>query len=206
MKRASRRLETKLRREGYSSIAGADEVGKGAWAGPLVAAAVILGPEIRLPNLRDSKLLSSLQRERLFVRITRTSLAWAVGVVPPARIDLDGIQAANRQAIADAAGRLAVRPDLLLVDAIRVDVDGIESRAVEDGDGRVSAIAAASIVAKVIRDELMRGFHRHYPQYGFDEHKGYGTDGHLERLRWHGACPIHRLSFEPIRQVVRGSP
>lgn len=202
MRRATRRLEQKLQRNGYRLIAGADEVGKGAWAGPLVAAAVILGEETRIPGLRDSKFLTPTARQRLFIRITKLCPAWAVEVIPSELIDRFGIQEENRRAIARAALRLRLVPDLLLVDAIEVPVDGIRSQAVPDGDSQVSAIAAASILAKVVRDELMRGFHRFYPRYKFPVHKGYGTRLHEQLLRRHGPSPIHRRSYEPVRVLV----
>lgn len=192
------REETALRKQGYQLIAGADEAGKGSWAGPLVAAAVILPLDFAPRLVNDSKVLTPKMRERMFVHITRHCLSWAVGVVPPQYIDRRGIVAANKKALLDALKRLHVRPQAVLVDAVKLRYGKKPVKAIIDGDAKVLSIAAASIVAKVVRDELMRGEHRLYPDYEFPVHKGYGTVRHLALLKQHGPSPIHRRSFRPV--------
>lgn len=197
------REETALRKRGLSRIAGADEAGKGAWAGPLVAAAVILSEDFEPKTINDSKVLTSRQRERLFVHIVHHAVSWAVAVVPPSFIDRRGIKAANVKALTDALKRLHVRPDAALIDAVKITYGKKPVKAIIDGDAKVLSIAAASIVAKVVRDALMDGEHRRWPVYGFREHKGYGTAAHLTALKKHGVTPIHRRSFRPMKAMPR---
>lgn len=192
--------EQKLRRAGHQHIAGADEVGKGAWAGPLVAAAVILPMEFKVTGVRDSKQLSSRQREKLFVRITKRAVSWSVQVVPNTVIDRRGIKQANVQALQQALQKLHIQPDAVLVDAIRVKHGKKPVKAMIKGDQKVLSIAAASIVAKVVRDTLMSAFEREYPGYGFARHKGYGTAEHELRLKDLGPSDIHRRSFAPVKR------
>lgn len=187
---------------GHRHVAGTDEAGRGSWAGPIVAGAVILPPGFELQVVRDSKTLSPKQREKMFVHVTRHAVAWAVGVIPAERIDRDGISQANRQAITLALDKLSTVPDAILVDAVRIEYLGKPVRAVIGGDATIASIAAASIVAKVVRDTLMHGEHRRYPAYGFAGHKGYGTKDHEMALRQHGLTPIHRRSFQPMKSLV----
>lgn len=191
--------EQKLWRNGYAFIAGMDEVGRGAWAGPIVAAAVMLHPNARrVRGVRDSKLLTPDAREKLFPLIIENALAWAVGVVSQRIIDRIGIVRANRQAMHFALEKLSRTPDYVLTDAFALQWRAPVT-AVPDGDRRVQSIAAASIIAKVWRDRLMTRLHERYPAYGFDRHKGYGTRAHETALKLHGLSAIHRRSFVPER-------
>jgi len=195
-------LERELRARGFHSVAGVDEVGRGALFGPVVAAAVILSPDRAIRGLNDSKLLSPERRETLAARIRDRALAWAVAAVDASTIDSINIYQASRQAMRIAAGRLNPAPDFLLVDAVSLDVD-VPQRALIKGDARCHAIAAASIVAKVWRDELMRVWDAVFPAYGLASHKGYCTPEHLRALREFGPTPLHRLSFDPVRAHAR---
>jgi ribonuclease HII len=197
------REESALRKQGHRLIAGADEAGKGSWAGPIVAAAVILSPDFAPKIVNDSKQLTELQRQRMFVHITRNSVSWAVGVVSSQEIDHKGIVAANKKALLTALKKLHIRPQAILVDAVKLKVGKKPVKAIIHGDAKVLSIAAASIVAKVVRDALMVGQHRLYPQYEFAQHKGYGTARHGALLKQHGPSPIHRRSFSPLRLATK---
>ncbi len=192
------KLVNKLFRQGYRHIAGLDEAGRGAWAGPVVAAAVIIPPHIKLNGLRDSKLLTAKQREKLYVKIIKAAEAVGVGVVSERIIDQKGIIQATRQAFLKAIDKLGARADYLLVDGVKIFEAELPTDFVVKGDQREAIIAAASIVAKVTRDQLMLGYHRKYPHYAFDKHKGYGTKLHRQKLDEHGWCEIHRQSYQPI--------
>ncbi|MBI2984115.1 MAG: ribonuclease HII [Candidatus Kerfeldbacteria bacterium] len=194
----NRKEELALRQAGYEYIAGVDEAGKGAWAGPLVAAAVILPADFSVAGVNDSKVLSAAQREKLFVHITRQALSWAVAVVSSQYIDQHGIVKANKKALLDAVKKLHRKPAAVLVDAVPIKHGKKPVKAIVDGDAKVVSIAAASIVAKVVRDTLMNGEHRLYPEYEFHRHKGYGTSRHHQLLLAHGPSPIHRRSFRPL--------
>jgi ribonuclease HII len=195
--RAMRTIENALRRWGFRRIAGADEVGRGCLAGPVVAAAVILDPGRRVPGLRDSKMLPAAERERLYVEITETALAWAVASASPAEIDSINIYHASLQAMRRAVLAMAPLPDFVLVDAFRIPNLSVAQRGVVRGDQRCSAIAAASILAKVTRDREMHLHHHYDSRYGFDRHKGYATADHLAALAEHGYSALHRRSFRP---------
>ncbi len=201
--RPQTREERALRTKGYARIAGTDEVGKGAWAGPMVAAAVILPHPFKVSGIKDSKQLTPRQRERLFVAITKQAVSWAVEVVPSTTIDRIGIQPANVQAIERALTKLHVQPDAVLVDAIPVKHGRKPVKAIIRGDAKVLSIAAASIVAKVVRDTLMNTFDHELPGYGFAQHKGYGTQDHHARLVKLGLSPIHRRSFHPMSGMTK---
>jgi ribonuclease HII len=197
-----RREESRLHEAGKKFVAGVDEVGKGAWAGPLVAGAVIIDDTFAPKNINDSKVLSAKQREKLFVHIARHAVSWAVSVVPADEIDKHGITNANHKALAQAVARLHVKPNAVLVDAVRIKLGKMPVKAIVHGDAISLSIAAASIVAKVVRDTLMDGEHRLYPQYGFKIHKGYGTEAHRKALAKHGPSPIHRRSFKPLKTAT----
>lgn len=197
--------EKALRAKGHAHIAGSDEAGKGAWAGPIVAAAVILPPKFKVDGVNDSKQLSPRQREKLFVRVTKRAVSWSVEVVPNDVIDRIGIQSANVRAIQGALKKLHVRPDAVLVDALKVTHGKKPVKAIVKGDAKVMSIAAASIIAKVVRDTLMNGYDHEYPDYGFTRHKGYGTTDHHARLKVLGLSRIHRKSFEPMRSLHAGT-
>jgi len=191
-------LERRLGERGYRAIAGIDEVGRGCLAGPVVAAAVILDPARRPRGLRDSKQLTPAGRERLAAEITKTAVAIALGAVDSIEIDRTDILRATLEAMRQAAEGLRVRPDYLLVDAVRIPAISIPQEGLIRGDSRSASIAAASIVAKVYRDALMRSLHPLYPAYRFDANKGYGTRDHLSALRRLGATPLHRTTFRGV--------
>lgn len=188
-------LEARLADAGFTRVAGCDEVGRGALAGPLIASAVILSPDEEIEGLRDSKLCTRLQRERLADEIEATALSFAVVRVQHDRIDRDGLQRCNLQALRRALKRLEVAPDYVLVDAFRMKRMRWPALAVKKADVVSRNVAAASIVAKVHRDRIMRRYHRRYPLYGFDTNVGYATAEHWAALEKHGPSEIHRRSF-----------
>lgn len=192
------RYENAARERGFQAIAGVDEVGRGALFGPVFAAAVILNPERGVRGLKDSKILEREAREDLAREIKRKSIAWAVGAADAFEIDQVNIYQASRLAMKRAVEALAVRADFLLVDALRLDL-AIEQEPMIDGDARCRAIAAASIVAKVARDECMDRWQTVFPQYGLSHNKGYSTPHHKRALREQGPTWLHRFSFEPVR-------
>ncbi len=185
-----------MRRRGFARVAGVDEVGRGCLAGPVMAAAVILDPAGAVAGLRDSKLLSPARRERLYDRIVRMG-SWTVAAVEPADIDRVNIHHASLDAMRRAVLALVPPPDFVIVDGFELPDLPAPQRRVVGGDRRCAAIAAASIVAKVTRDRLMRDLHTRDPRYGFDRHKGYATPAHLTALRRYGYSAAHRLSFRP---------
>jgi ribonuclease HII len=192
---------------GYARVAGLDEVGRGAWAGPVCAAAVVLPlnrpdlPEL-LAGVRDSKQLSPAQRERLLPLILDAADAVGVGWATPAEVDERGIVPATRQAMARAVKELDGRADALLVDYVRLPDLDLPQRALPKADAHCLSVAAASIVAKVTRDQLMVALEQDYPGYGFARHKGYGTRQHREALARLGPLPIHRKSWRPVRDML----
>ena len=195
--RAMRTLENAMRRWGFYRVAGCDEVGRGCLAGPVVAAAVILDPDSHIPGVADSKLVPLPERERLYEMITRRALAWSVASADPREIDDLNIHRASLLAMARAVLALAPLPDLVLVDAFRIPDLPMAQRPVLHGDRRCTAIAAASIVAKVTRDREMLVHHMADPRYGYDHHKGYATAEHLAAVAQHGYSQLHRRSFRP---------
>ena len=194
---AMRTLENALRRVGFVHVAGVDEVGRGCLAGPVVAAAVVLHPDRHIPGVSDSKLVPAPERERLYDRILQDAVAWAVAGADPAEIDRINIHQASLCAMQRAVLALAPLPDIVLVDAFRVPDLPMAQRGVPHGDRRCSAIAAASIIAKVTRDRQMLELHGRDPRYGFDRHKGYATADHLDAVARFGYSEIHRRSFRP---------
>jgi ribonuclease HII len=194
---AMRTLENALRRVGFAYVAGVDEVGRGCLAGPVVAAAVVLHPDKHIRGICDSKLVPEAEREKLHATIVRHSVAWAVASADPTEIDRINIHQASLRAMQRAILSLAPLPDVVLVDAFRVPDIPMAQRGVPHGDRRCSAIAAASIVAKVTRDRLMKELHTQDPRYGFDRHKGYATADHLEAVARFGYSDAHRRSFRP---------
>jgi ribonuclease HII len=188
-------------------VAGVDEAGRGPLAGPVVAAAVVLDPASRIEGLRDSKLLTPLARRRLAREIRARALGWAVCRVGPGRIDTDNILEATWQAMRRALARLPVRPALVLVDGrLRVPGVTVPQRAIVKADRRCASVAAASILAKVVRDAVMLRADRRYPGYGFRVHKGYATADHLEAIARLGPCPIHRRSFHGVVRILGLGP
>ncbi len=195
--------ERALRRVGLHHIAGVDEAGRGACAGPLVAAAVILPdrPSGVIPGLADSKLLSAVARNRCYEHVTRRALAWSVVVVESAECDELGMHVANVEALRRALARLGTRPDYVLTDGFPVDGLAVPGLGVWKGDRVAGCIAAASVIAKVTRDRLMLSMHVEYPAYDFAIHKGYVTEAHQQALERHGPCPQHRRRFVNVRRV-----
>jgi ribonuclease HII len=194
---AQRTLENKLRRLGFCHVAGVDEVGRGCLAGPVYAAAVILHPDRHIAGVGDSKTVPAEEREELFQQITEHAVSWAVAFADPREIDAINIHQASLVAMRRAVLALAPLPDIVLVDAFRIRELPMAQRAVLHGDRRCAAIAAASIVAKVLRDREMRALHVRDPRYGFDRHKGYATADHLDALAQFGYSEAHRRSFRP---------
>jgi ribonuclease HII len=192
-------FEEEARAEGFGRIAGLDEVGRGALAGPVVAAAVILDPAAPLPEgLDDSKKLTALQRERIAEELRRTSFCYAYGQVEPGEIDETNILVATRRAMLKALEKLQPCADFLLIDAIQLRESSLPQKAIIRGDSASASIAAASVLAKTYRDALMREYDAQFPSYGFARHVGYGTREHWAALREHGCCPIHRRSFRGV--------
>ena len=195
--RAMRTLENALRRWGFHRIAGCDEVGRGCLAGPVVAAAVVLDPSRHIPGIFDSKMVTAAERERLYGVITRQALAWSVAAAQPTEIDEINIHHASLEAMRRAVMAIAPLPDLILVDAFRIPNLLMAQRGVVHGDQKCTAIAAASIVAKVTRDREMLEYHAADPRYGYDRHKGYATADHLAAVARFGYSTLHRRSFRP---------
>lgn len=199
--RAFRTIENAVRREGYTCVAGVDEVGRGCLAGPVVAGAVALDPCKYVPRIADSKTVTASEHERLLARIVKAAVAWSVSIVEPEEIDRLNIHHASLAAMNRAVMGMAPLPDFVLVDAFRIPDLPMAQRAVVHGDARCTAIAAASILAKVTRDRLMTLLHEQYPVYGLDRHKGYATQEHLAAVKAHGYSAIHRKSFHKQRQL-----
>ena len=195
--RASRTYENEVRRLGFVHVAGVDEVGRGCLAGPVVAAAVILQPDRYVAGVADSKVVPPADRERLFDEIREAAVAWATAVVDVAEIDRVNIHQASLQAMRQAILSLVPLPGVVFVDGFRVPRLVMAQRAFIGGDRRCTAIAAASILAKVTRDRLMCELHARDPRYGFDRHKGYATREHLDAVARHGYSSEHRRTFMP---------
>ena len=207
MRSPSLDYESKMWAQGYRHVAGLDEAGRGAWAGPVVAAAVILPPDLPdvpacLAGVRDSKMLTPQRREALLAIIRQQALVLGVGAVPPTRIDTIGIVPATREAMSLALQALSPPPDYLLIDHLTLPGLRLPQLSLPKGDARVLSIAAASIVAKVSRDAMMVDLDARFPGYGFAQHKGYGTALHRAALEALGACGAHRLSFAPLRRLA----
>jgi ribonuclease HII len=183
-------------------VCGVDEAGRGPLAGPVYAAAVILDPARPIEGLRDSKKLTAQQRDELAPQIKEYALAWAIAECSHHEIDSINILQATLLAMRRAVEALATMPTIALIDGNRCPQLSIRAHAVVEGDDKVLAISAASILAKTARDAALVTLHEQYPQYGFDQHKGYSTPLHLERLRAHGPCPVHRRSFAPVRALL----
>ena len=195
-------FEQEARECGYRHIAGLDEAGRGPLAGPVVAAAVILPIRCRLAGVNDSKRLSEATRERLYAAILQTAAGVGIGSANACEIDSLNILEATRLAMRRAIENVVPSPDYLLIDAVTLPAVGLPARSIIKGDTLSLSIAAASIIAKVIRDRLMKEYHETFPQYDFRSHKGYGTADHLLRLERYGPCPIHRRTFAPVRDAI----
>jgi len=195
------KYERAARQMGATVVAGVDEVGRGSLFGPVVAAAVILPEKTRIRGIRDSKQLLPEERERLDIIIRRKAIAVAIGFADAATVDAINIRRASHLAMLSAIAQLLPQPDFLLIDAERLDTPCMQ-KAIIYGDSISVSIAAASIVAKVYRDAWMCRYHEEYPQYGLASHKGYSTEEHLRALAEHGPCPLHRMTYEPVRRVL----
>lgn len=183
-------------KENVEYICGIDEAGRGPLAGPVVVAAVIMPKDSMIEGVNDSKKVSEKKREKLYEEITETAIAWGVGIIDQKEIDDINILNATKKALTTALTELEVKPNLILVDALtKIDTLGIPYRSVIKGDAKIYSIAAASIIAKVTRDRIMRQWDELYPQYGFEKHKGYGTAMHIAAIKENGICPLHRKSF-----------
>ncbi len=202
MKNPGWKMEVGLWQRGYQYVAGIDEVGRGAWAGPIVAAGVIFEDKKIIKGLKDSKQISALKRKNLVDEIKSKALSWAVAVIDNTIIDEIGVGKANALVIDKVINSLTVRPQYLLIDKASIIKYKIRIpwETIIKGDNFVFSIAAASILAKVARDEIMLKLGKKYPNYGFDLHKGYGTKLHQQMLARHDICPIHRKSYKPIGQ------
>jgi ribonuclease HII len=196
--------ETVLARAGFAPVAGIDEAGRGACAGPLVVAAVVLDPARirRIRGLADSKLLTPVAREDAYAEVLRWALDWHVVVIDVEQIDATGLHVCNVAGMRRAFAGLRCQPGYVLTDGFPVRGLGVPALAVWKGDRVTASVAAASVVAKVSRDRMMRDLHERYPLYGFDRHKGYNTDEHERALAEHGPCPAHRYSFVNVRAVA----
>lgn len=192
------RYERRLREQGFRTIAGVDEAGRGALAGPMVAAAVVLPADFDLDGIDDSKALSVRRREACYRRIVEGALALSVRRAMPSRIDRRGLHRSNLWLLRRAVLDLPIRPDYVLTDGYAIPRLDLPHLSIRKGDAVAACVAAASIVAKVTRDRMMDRYHRRFPGYGFDRHRGYGTAGHFEALARLGPSPIHRLSFRGV--------
>lgn len=199
-------LERALQRRGFALVAGADEAGRGACAGPLVVAAALLPPGRRgeIDGLADSKLLSPAVRERVYNAVVRQALAFVTVIIPAAEVDARGLHVSNLAGMRRALASLPVRPDYVLTDGFRVDGLGVPGLAIWKGDQVAACVAAASVLAKVTRDRIMTEMDGEFPQYGFAEHKGYVTPEHSVALREHGPCKQHRFSYVNVAAATAG--
>ena len=197
-------IEEKIWRKGYSNVAGIDEAGRGPLAGPVVAAAVIFEKGSFIKGVNDSKLLSPSKREKLFEEITQKAMAYGIGLVDNREIDRTNIVSATHKAMRKALGQIRERIDYILVDGNRFPDRIYPQTNIVGGDRKSFTIAAASILAKVYRDRLMKKYDKLFPEYGFGKHMGYGTKEHREAIKKHNPCPIHRRSFSGVKEYVEG--
>ena len=194
--------ERRLWAEGYALVGGMDEVGRGPLAGPVVAACVILPPELVIDGVDDSKKLTAGKRKKFYDIISEKAEAIGVGMVGPERIDEINIYQATMEAMFQAVNACRKAPQYLLIDAMHLESLSVPQLSIVGGDGKSQSIAAASVIAKVIRDRMMGKLAEIYPQYGFEQHKGYGTKQHVEAIRQYGMSPIHRRSF--MKKILQG--
>ncbi|MBS4217768.1 ribonuclease HII [Bacillus sp. FJAT-49711] len=198
--RQMKAFEREGRKQGFNFIAGIDEVGRGPLAGPVVSAAVILKEDSYIRGLNDSKKLTEKKREELYTQIMNAAIAVGIGIISAKEIDKINIYEATKKSMLAAIQNLSTQPDYLLIDAMKINSIYPETSIVK-GDAKSVSIAAASVIAKVTRDRIMKEYHNKYPQYGFHLHMGYGTKLHLEGLNEHGPCSIHRKTFAPIKTL-----
>lgn len=189
-------FENKLYSEGLKYIAGIDEAGRGPLAGPVVVGIAIMKPDSFIEGVNDSKKISEKKRELLYEQITNEAIDWSVGIVDQNEIDEINILNATKKALHMAITNLKIKPDRILVDALEhIDTCGIPYTSIIKGDAKVYSISAASIIAKVTRDRMMKEYDEIYPEYGFAGHKGYGTAKHIQAIKAYGPCPLHRKTF-----------
>lgn len=189
-------IEKEWYKKGAKKICGIDEAGRGPLAGPVVVAAVIMPVDSMIEGVNDSKKVSEKKREKLYDEITQNAIAWGVGIIDQKEIDEINILNATKKGLTKALTELVEKPDIILVDALTgIDTLGIPYQSIIKGDAKSYSIAAASIVAKVTRDRIMRQWDETYPEYGFEKHKGYGTKVHIEAIKNYGICPLHRKTF-----------
>ena len=189
-------IENNMHQEGIKYICGIDEAGRGPLAGPVVVAAVIMPEDSMIEGVNDSKKVSEKKREALYDQILNEAIAYGVGIIDQKEIDEINILNATKKGLTTAVKELKVRPDRIIVDALdKIDTDGIPYTPIIKGDAKCYSIAAASIIAKVTRDRIMREWDEIYPQYGFEKHKGYGTKAHIDAIKEYGPTPLHRKSF-----------
>ena len=196
------KYENELFQQGYTQIVGIDEVGRGPLCGPVVAAAVILPREVKLIGLDDSKKMSDIQKDDMYEQIMQCAVAVGIGIVSNEIIDKINIYEATKVAMMEAVEQLSVLPEYALIDAMRLPLD-IPQQSIIKGDANSVSIAAASVIAKVTRDRLMKQYDEKYPQYGFKNNMGYGTKEHLEALDQFGITPWHRMSFAPVKELAK---
>ena len=188
--------EDELRKKGFKTICGIDEAGRGPLAGPVVVASVIMPEESFIEGINDSKKISEKKREKLYDQIIEEAISYGISIIGQEEIDEINILNATKKGLTDSLKELKVKPDLIIVDALaHIDTLGIPYESIIKGDAKCYSISAASILAKVTRDRIMREWATIYPQYGFEQHKGYGTAKHISAIKEYGACPIHRKTF-----------
>ena len=189
-------VEKDLYNKGFKNICGIDEAGRGPLAGPVVVASVIMKPDSMIEGVNDSKKISEKKREKLYELITNEAISYGVGIITQEEIDDINILQATKKGLTNSLNSMDIKPDMILVDALKgIDTLGIPYLSIIKGDATSYSIAAASIIAKVTRDRIMREWDKVYPEYGFATHKGYGTAKHIEAIRQYGLCPLHRRSF-----------
>ena len=196
-----KKIEEKIYSQGVNYICGIDEAGRGPLAGPVVVASVIMPEDSMIEGVNDSKKISEKKREKLYDEIIKNAISYSVGIVDQKEIDRVNILNATKAGLTESIKGLEVKPDIILVDALKgIDTCGIPYESIIKGDAKCYSIAAASIIAKVTRDRIMRQWHEVYPQYNFIQHKGYGTAAHIAAIKEYGLCPLHRLSF--VKNIV----
>ena len=188
--------EDELRKKGFKTICGIDEAGRGPLAGPVVVASVIMPEDSMIEGVNDSKKISEKKREKLYDQIIEEAIGYSISIIGQEEIDEINILNATKKGLTDSLKELKVKPDLIIVDALaHIDTLGIPYESIIKGDAKCYSISAASILAKVTRDRIMREWAAIYPQYGFEQHKGYGTAKHISAIKEYGPCPIHRRTF-----------
>lgn len=191
-----KKIEKELHNNGMKYICGIDEAGRGPLAGPVVVASVIMPEDSMIEGVNDSKKVSEKKREKLYDEITKNAISWSVAIIDHKKIDEENILNATKEGLTNCIQSLETKPNIIIVDALeKINTCGIPYQSIIKGDAKCYSIAAASIIAKVTRDRIMRQWDEVYPQYGFAKHKGYGTTAHISAIKEYGLCPIHRRSF-----------